>query len=453
MKITVTAQEPQENKVAAQLTVAAEDVNKAVAQAYKDIANKYNFQGFRKGKTPRPVIDGIVGKDGVLGQATNDLLNQAEPFMLEELDITPVGEVSYGDKPVLVVEGSDYVVDATIPVRPVADLDSYDAPEISMPPAEVTEAEIDEQVDTLLSYRTSYEDVEEDRTAAADDIVNVDIENVENAERFAGQNRMLALDGKGLPEAFDEGIKGMKKGETKEISWTESHGEGEDAHEHKFALKLTLNAIKVAVTPELTDELAEKGFGFKSVAELRDGLKSEIESDKKNTLPTLKENRVLAAMAKHLQLEEVPSEYVNQVFNEITQNFLSQLQSQGMSLDGWLQMQGVSAQDFIADLHKQAEENARQSLTLEAIARKMGFEATPEDIEKEFEESGAQNPAELIENWRENGQLPAIRAAIRRNKALDWLVDNAKVTEVDEVAERRAAKKDEATKDDEKSDK
>ena len=230
MKITVTAQEPQDNKVAAQLTVAAEDVNKAVAQAYKDIANKYNFQGFRKGKTPRPVIDGIVGKDGVLGQATNDLLNQAEPFMLEELDITPVGEVSYGDKPVLVVEGSDYVVDATIPVRPVADLDSYDAPEISMPPAEVTEAEIDEQVDTLLSYRTSYEDVEEDRTAAADDIVNVDIENVENAERFAGQNRMLALDGKGLPEAFDEGIKGMKKGETKEISWTESHGEGEDAH-------------------------------------------------------------------------------------------------------------------------------------------------------------------------------------------------------------------------------
>ena len=111
-------------------------------------------------------------------------------------------------------------------------------------------------------------------------------------------------------------------------------------------------------------------------------------------------------------------------------------------MDGWLQMQGVSAQDFIADLRKQADENARQSLTLEALARKMGFEATAEDIQKEFEESGAQNPAELIENWRENGQLPAIRAAIKRNKALDWLVDNAKVTEVDEVAERRAAKKD-----------
>lgn len=458
MKITVTAGKPQDNKVVATLVVAAADVNKVIAAAYKDIANRYNFQGFRKGKTPRPVIDGIVGKEGVLSQATNELLKQAEPLMLEELNITPVGEPNYGDEPVIVVEGSDYTIEVTIPVRPEVELDSYDAPSINMPPQEVTDAEIYEQIDLLLSYRTSYEDIDEDRGAQADDIINIDIENVENAERFAGTNRMLALNDKGLPEGFNEGLIGMKKGETKEITWSETHDAAEktdaaddsdaektdktSAHDHKFAVKVTLNAIKKSVVPELTDELAEKGFGFKTVAELRDALKSEIASDKEHRLPTLKENRVLEAMTEHLKLDEVPADYANQVFNEITQNFLAQLQAQGATLDSWLQAQGISPQAFIADLHEQADQNARQSLTLEAIAAKQGFEATEQDIRDEFAKAQSGDPDELIEDWRKSGQLPAVRSAIKRHKALDWLVENAKVTEVDEVAERRAARND-----------
>ncbi|MCH3925563.1 MAG: trigger factor family protein [Atopobiaceae bacterium] len=90
MKITVTAGEPKDNELTAQLTIPTEDVDSAVKAAYKDIANKYSFKGFRRGRTPRPVIDSLVGKEAVLAQATNALLNEAEPLMLEELDIVPV---------------------------------------------------------------------------------------------------------------------------------------------------------------------------------------------------------------------------------------------------------------------------------------------------------------------------------------------------------------------------
>ena len=147
MNITVTAERPESTKVVATITVPAAEVDRYVAQAYKNIARRYQFQGFRRGRAPRPVIDGIVGREAILADATNDLLNDAQPIMLDELDIVPVERPSYGDDPALVVEHEDYVVTATITVPPVVELSSYDAVAINMPPQEATEAEIDFQID------------------------------------------------------------------------------------------------------------------------------------------------------------------------------------------------------------------------------------------------------------------------------------------------------------------
>ncbi|MBM6774016.1 trigger factor [Olsenella profusa] len=441
MKITVTAETPVDEKLAATVTIPAADVDKAIAKTYKDIAKKYNFQGFRRGHAPRPVIDGIIGREAVLAQATNDLLNAAEPMMLEELDVTPVGRVSFGPEgadPELAAQGADYVVTATIGVRPTAELESYDAPEINLPPMEATEAEIDWQINQLLTYQVTYEDVEEDREVVEGDIVSVDIENVEGAGHLAGKNRMLALNGQQVAPELQAGIIGMKKGETKEISWTHSHEHEGETHSHTFTVKVTLNAIKKAVTPELDDEIAKK-YGYDDVAAFREAVKEEIEGDKKTTIPSLKEDRVVEAIGKQLKLETVPEAYQNEIFNELASEFLSQLQRQNISLDMFLRARGLKSDDFIADLHVQAEERARQSLALDAVAAKLGLEATEDDIRAEFERAGVEDVDAGIKEWRDQGRLPAIRDSIRRTKALDWLVENAKVNTVDEVAERAKA--------------
>lgn len=450
MKITVTAEKPIDDKMAATVTVPAADVDKAIAKTYKDIAKKYNFQGFRRGHAPRPVIDGIIGRESVLAQATNDLLNVVEPMMLEELDVTPVGRVSFGEEgadPQLASQGSDYVVTATIGVRPTCELESYDAPEINLPPEEATEAEIDWQINQLLTYQVTYEDVEEDRAAEPGDVVSVDIENVEGAGHLAGKNRLLALDGQQVPEQLQEGIVGMKKGEEKAIEWTHTHVHEGEEHSHTFSVKVTLNGIKKAVTPELDDEVAKK-FGFDDVAAFRAAVKEEIEGDKKTTIPNLKEDRVVEAMGKVLKLETVPEAYQNEIFNELASEFLAQLQRQNVSLDMFLRARGLKSDDFIADLRVQAEERARQSLALDAVAAKLGLEATEDDVRAEFERAGVEDVDASVKQWREEGRLPAIRDSIRRTKALDWLVENAKVNVVDEVAERAA----EGEKDDEAAD-
>ena len=441
MKITVTAEKPSDEKMAATLTIPAAEVDAAIARAYKDIAKKYNFQGFRRGHAPRPVIDGIVGREAVLAQATNDLLSAAEPLMLEELDVTPVGRVDFGAEgaePELAQQGADYVVAATIGVRPACELESYDAPTINMPPEEATEAEIDWQINQLLSYQVTYEDVEEDRAVEPGDVVSVDVENVEGAGHLAGTNRMLALDGQQVPDQLQEGIVGMKKGDEKAIEWTRTHEHEGEEHSHTFSVKVKLNAIKKAVTPELDDELAKK-YGYDDVASFRDAVKEEIEGDKKTSLPNLKEDRLVEAVGKLLKLETVPEAYQNEIFNELASEFLGRLQNQGVSLDMYLRARGVKSEDFIADLRVQAEERARQSLALDALAAKLGVEVSEDEVREEFVKAGVEDVDASLEQWRSEGRLPAIRDSIRRTKALNWLVENAQVNIVDEVAERAAA--------------
>ena len=419
LNITVKPQEPKDGVLTAEVTVAAADVDAAIAKTYKDIAHKYQFQGFRRGHVPRPIIDGIIGKQAVLGQATNDVLNDIEPMILNELDIVPIGRIEYPAEPELLAAGTDYVVECHMDVRPDAGLTSYDAPSITMPPAEATDAEIDLQLDQLLAYQTTYEDAKLKRGVKAGDIVSVNIENVENGERFAGQNRMINLDGAALPEAMSAALTGMKAGESKDVEWADG--------DTTVKLTVTLNSIMKAVKPELDDELAKKSFGFDTVSELRDAVKGEIEADKARTLP-------------------IPENYQNQIFQELASEFLNTLQRQGLTLDTYLGARGIDMGSFLEDLRTQAADRARQSLALDALAKHLGLTVDADEVRAEFEKANVGDVDAAIAEWTGDGRIPAIRESIKRTKALAWLVENAVVETVDEVAERLAAEKKPAKK-------
>jgi trigger factor len=390
------------------------------------------------------VIDGILGKESVLAQATNDLLNAAEPLMLEELNIVPVGRPDFAQDADLATEGNDYTIDVTIGVRPEAELDSYDAPQINMPPEEVTDAEVDAQIKRYMSYHTTYEDVPEGEAAQEGDVVKADIENVEGAEKLAGEGQTLALVDGQVPDEVKQALTGAKVGDVVDLAWTIKHEDGEESHEHSYKAKATVKGIQRPVTPELDDEFAKKNFGYDTVDEFKNAVRDEIAEDKKVNLPNLKEDRVVEAVGERLQLDEVPADYQEEVFNELGQEVLGQMQRSGISLDMYLKARNISPDAFIADLHAQAEERARQSLALDAIARQLGLEATDEDVRNEFEKANVGDVDKAIEQWRSEGRLPAIRDSIKRTKALDWLVENAQVTIVDEAAE--AAKESEGEK-------
>lgn len=443
MDITVTAEEPKDSKLVATLTVPAADVDRAIKAAYKEVANKYNFQGFRKGKAPRPVIDSMVGKQNILADATNDVLAQAEPLLLDQLDIVPVGDVDYGENLEPVAEHNDYVVTVTIDLIPEAELISYDPVSINMPPAEVTDAEIDQQLEVLMGYQAHYDEAEEGAEVATGDIVKVTVKDIENGERFAGDDRMLMTGSGMLPEALEEALVGMKVGDSKEVAFempgapTEDDQEPEPVH---VVVDVTLNEIQVKHVPELTDEFVDSAFGFENVQALRDAVAAEIKADKDQHLPSLKEERVIVELTKRSELEEVPEDYVKQVHDEIARQFLQDLQAQGQTVDSFLQMRHITMAQLMADMQEQAAEHASQSIALDALARHLDLQLTEDEVKTEFADVyGVKDVDKVMADFKKNGQMPAVRQTIRRSRAVKWLLDTAEVTEVDEVAEKRAA--------------
>ena len=284
--MNISASDVKDAKLTATVTVEAADVDAAIKKAYKDAAKKYRFPGFRPGKAPRPVVDSMLGAEATLAQATNDIIGGNEAAVLNELDIVPVKEGDYKDIEIA-KDHEDYTYTVEFSLRPACELSSYEPVEIEMPPAEVTEAEIDQQVDMLMGYHATFEDVE-DRAVEADDYVTADLEDVKGAEQFAGEGRLLAMGNDTLPKEFDEALLGAKIGDEKEISW--KPGEDED----ECTVKVTVKGIKVRKTPELTDEFAKENFGFDDIAAMRDAIKLELEQDKTAKLPGLKENRAVA---------------------------------------------------------------------------------------------------------------------------------------------------------------
>lgn len=428
--MNITASDVQDAKLTATVTIPAADVDAAIKKAYKDAANKYRFPGFRAGRAPRPVIDNMLGKEATLAQATNDILAANEPAVLNELDIVPLKEGDYKELD-LVKDHEDYTYTVTFSLRQSVELNSYEPVEIEMPPAEVTEGEIDAQIEMLMGYHATFEEV--DRPVQNDDYVTAAVKDVKGATRFAGENRMFVVGSENFPTEVNEGLVGMKKDESKEISWTLM---GEDAEE--ITIEVTINNVKERKLPELTDEFVKENFGFDTIAAMRDGVKEELEGDKTSKLPGLKENRAVAALSERLELEKVDEDYEQSVFSELGQTFLQNLSSRGMTLDVWLQASGLTSEAFIADLHRQANDVARESLALDALARHLEIEVSDEDVDKEFVDAGVEDVEASKAQFVADGRMPAVRDSIRRSKAVDWLVENAKVTEVDEYAKKDA---------------
>ena len=155
------------------------------------------------------------------------------------------------------------------------------------------------------------------------------------------------------------------------------------------------------------------------------GAKAEYEYQRKN----YERNRGL-----HEKQLISDTDYEQSVFEELGQNFLSNLAARGMTLDTWLPASGLTMEQFIADLHKQANDVARESLALDALARELKIEVTEDDINAEFEKAGVKDVEASKAEFIADGRMPAVRESIRRSKAVDHLVENAKVTEVDETA-------------------
>lgn len=442
METSVEALE--DNRAKVTVTIDSNTVDARIKKQYKDFANRYNFPGFRRGKAPRPVVDSMLGKEAVPAMVTDELVNDTYPLTFDEAGIFPVGEPQFDEDMGMVKEGEAYVYSYEIATKPTYELSSYEPVEIKMPANGATDEEIDAEIASMAEHYYDVVDCPDDAEVKADSFVNLHIvatdDNGDNIESISTDTTQYGL-GSGLyPAAYDEQLIGLKKGDTKQFTIDMpseptamiSSLMGKTAH---INFDIEVLSVKERKAPEVTDEWVKQKLGLETVAELRDELKETIESQKGSMLPRLKESRSLNALGERLQ-GEPPEAMVEEAETNLLQDFYRQLQAQGMTFDSYLQLQGMTSAQFRDDVKKQAADVSKQNLALDAWAEHYEIQASDQDIKLEFTMNGATNADELLEQWRESGQLYMLRQSVLRKKASDDVMDKAVVTEETEEDEK-----------------
>ena len=420
------------------VSIEAAEVDSSLAKAYKDFANKYNFPGFRKGKAPRAIIDNAFGAQAVPATVTEQLVDKYAPIAIDDSGISPVGDPDFGDAEIMVAKGENFVFSFLMNLEKEFTLNSYEPVEIEVPAAEITDAELESQVEMLVEHYAEYNEVSEGELAKAKDRLTLDLKATDDEDKEISQ---LCSDsfrysiGSGLfPESFDENVSGHAVGEKLEFSIPmpekdTSYTAIVSGKTQNIKFVAEIKKIENKTLPELTDEWVDENLGYESVDEFKDRIKNMLSEQKENVLPRIKENKALAALLERLE-GEVPENMVDEAETNLLQDFFRQLQSQGISFDSYLNQQGLSSDEFKEDVKKQARDMAGQDLALSAWARHFELSATKEEVIDEFEKSGAEDPQGLYENWRQAGRLHLVRDGILRQKALDAIIEGAHVTEV-----------------------
>ena len=441
------------NRAKVTVTIDADTVSSRIKSQYKQFASQYRIPGFRKGKAPRQVIDNFLGKEAVVATVTDAVVNDTCMQAVDKCGLYPLGQPDFTEELGMVKDGEAFTYTFEVDTKPTPELSSYDNVEIEMPTAEVTDAEVKAEFDSMLYHYQEMVDAADDAVIADDNFANLKIAATDDAGEsiasIATDDRQYGVASGLFPATFDDEIKGMKKGDTKQFAI--------DVPEEptvmtssligktkKINFDVEVLQVKERKTPELTDEFVKEKLGMDTVEEARKEISSLIANQKNAYMPRLKEERALAALAERFD-GEVPASLAEQQEQALLQNFFTQLQQQGITFDMYLMSQGISSQQFRDDVKKQAADLAKQDLALDAWAAHAGIVATDEDIEAEFAKSGAEDPAALKKEWEQSGQMFLVRQGVLRQKAAVEVTDNAVVTEeapkAEEAEEAKAEEK------------
>jgi trigger factor len=417
------------NKVKLSVEVEESEFDRDIEAAFRKIAREVRLPGFRPGKAPRRILEARIGVEAARQQALQDgipdYLAKAVREHSVDLIATPQVEVTGGE------ESGDVQFDATCEIRPVVEVPGYGGLRVELPAVEATEDEVQTAIDAERRRHGNLEPV--DRAVESGDYVTLDLAAHRNGEPVAGLNTedWLYEVGKGWVAAdFDEHLIGKSSGEELTFVSTPS-GTSEEA---EFSVKVT--NVQTLVLPEVTDEWVGEISDQDSVEGWTAALKERLSTGKLTAARNVVLERTTAALAELVD-EEPPEALVNSELQQRVQNFVRQLQSQGIQVEQWLQATGQDPASFTEGLREGSAKAVKVDLALRAVATAEGLEVEDHDIEIEYERIAmrvGQKVKDVRKAYEKNDVVPELAAEIRKSKALEWLLHRVEM--VDEAGNR-----------------
>ena len=408
-----------------ELTVRIEglDWQKACKKAFNRIAKEIRIDGFRKGSVPKTILEKRVPRASVYEQAVSDNIQKWFRAALEETGIEPLAEA---ESEVTSIDESGVDLKFTIKVEPEAELGDLSAVKYEPKYEEVTEQDIDSEIETIRERYAEMEKV--DRPAEEGDTVTIDYCGKKDGVEFEGgtsSDHKLVLGSHTFIPGFEEGLIGVSEGDEKNLELTFP----EDYHSADLAgaavvFEVKVKAVEKKVLPEVNDEFVEDQniAGVDTVEQFRENVRERLSGIAKRNAESAAENDMMEEFAKAV-IVTIPEEMISEEVEQQVQSRVYEMQQYGLSFSQYLQMMGMTPETFKESFREGAEKTQKVRLGLRALAKREGFTVSDEDLAKQYEEIAAMYgmPVDQVKQYVPEHTL---RKDIAGQKAVEFLKGN-----------------------------
>jgi trigger factor len=404
-----------------------EELRPSLDAAYKKIAGQINVPGFRRGKVPPQVVDQRVGRGVVLDEAVNEALPQ---FYFQALEENQIQALSQPDIEVVSFEdGGEFAFAAEVDVRPDIDVPEYEGIQAEVPDAEVTDDDVDTQLQALRERFGTLKTVE--RPAAVGDFVSIDLSasmDGEPIEEAQASGMSYKVGSELLVDGLDEALTGLEAGDSKSFA---SRLVGGELAGEEVDVEVTVQSVKEQELPDLDDEFAQTASEFDTVDELTADLRSRLERGRRLDQAAEARDSVLAKLLEMTDIP-VPESAVTEEIKARRESINEQLQQVGMNFESYLEVEEQTEEEFEGDLDKRVRDTLASRFLLDELAKQKQLSVAEgeltEHLVRRAQRSGMQ-PDAYAEQIVQGGRIPELVSEVVRAKALQLVVESAQVTD------------------------
>ncbi len=427
--MNVKSVEKNENNTAkVVLEVEKDQFQTALDKAYRKVKNTIYIPGFRKGKAPRKIVEGMYGANVFYEDAINLIFPEIWEQATTESELKVVGSPSVSD--LNVDENGSLILTIECGLYPVATLGQYKGIEAPKATVTVTDEEVDADIKQLASRNSSISTVE--RAAKDGDTVIIDFDGYMDGVAFdggKGENYTLRLGSGTFIPGFEDQVIGMAAGDEKDVEVTFPADYGTQELAGKPAtFKVKVHEVKETQVPELDDEFAKD---VSETADTLEDLKKErrekLEKDKADEAEHNFKNEVVKKAMDNLEVV-IPDAMVEAQLDDMMNQYAMNMQSSGFTLEQYAQMMGTTIQGLREQSREGAVQQIRNTLLLEKVAEEENIQVTDEELEEEYQTMAKEYDMD-VEKVKEYLPLEDLRKEKQLQKAMDLIVDNAVATE------------------------
>lgn len=426
MKVTVENGENQQ--VTLTIEVEAAEVNKAVEQACKRLANRVSIPGFRKGKAPRMIVERHVGKDAVLQEAFDIVAPKALSKAFDEQKIDPVTRPSVDIE--TLEEGKDLVFKATVTPRPEVKLGDYKGLNVPKNEVNITDEDVEKQLKTFQDRQGKLVDAPEGAEVKDGDFTTLDFKGFVDGEAFdggEGKDYPLQIGSNSFIPGFEDQLVGAKIGEERDVNVKfpeEYHAKelaGKDA-----TFKCTIRSIKTKELPAIDDELAKKVSKFETLDELKADIRKNLEENAERTAENDQKSAAIEMATNNITVD-IPAVMIDNRVTAMIQEMAMRLEQQGMKLEQYLQYAGTDIAKLREQYRETAEKNVKTDLMLEEVAKAENIKVEAKDLDEEVAAMAAAygaTPQQVQKIIKEQGRIGDLAASVLRKKTAQFIINN-----------------------------